>query len=259
MPVDERLVSFEACFNFRDLGGYPTADGRRIRWGRLYRSDTLHRLTAADLAAFASLGLRTAIDLRTVTEIEDHGSLSTDGRKRLSWHHVPIFDGVMRLQPKSPEELAALAAEFASEPERPGQSYVQMLGDGSSIARVFDLLTKPGALPGVFHCTSGKDRTGMIAAMTLDLLGVDDDLIGADYVLTNETRERAGVWISANEPVFAAFLSQIPPERRRTQPETILGFLDAVRSNFGSVEKLLIEHGVTAGRLDAFRENLLEQ
>ena len=259
MSLEERLVTFDACFNFRDLGGYRTADGRHVRWGRLYRSDTLHRLTTADVVAFGSLGIRTVIDLRTDTELEDHGSLSHHGRKRLSWHHVPIFDGVMRLQPKSPDELAALEAESTTAPENPGQTYIQMLGDGSRVAQVFDLLSDPEALPGVFHCTSGKDRTGMIAAMTLDLLGVEDAFIAADYTLTNETRGRSTAWISANEPVFAAFLAQIPPERRRTQPETILGFLEAIRSNFGSVDKLLGHHGVSADRLDAFRANLLDE
>jgi hypothetical protein len=258
MSLDQRLVAFDACFNFRDLGGYPTADGRQVRWGRLYRSDTLHRLTPADLEAFGSLGLETAIDLRTATELEDYGSLSEDARASLTWNHIPIFDGVMRLQPRDPDELAKLEAEVPSEPMQPGQSYVQMLGDGSGISRVFELLTGADALPGVFHCTSGKDRTGMVAAMTLDLLGVDDDVIATDYVLTNETRRRAGEWIATNEPVFAAFLAQIPPERRHTQPETILGFLDAVRARYGSVAELLIDHRIPEDRLEAFRANLLE-
>jgi len=165
----------------------------------------------------------------------------------------------MRLQPSSPEEQAALTPVPASEPVEPGQSYLQMLGDGSGIARTFDLLAVADALPAVFHCTSGKDRTGMVAAMVLDLLGVDDDAIAHDYVLTNETRERSSTWIAANEPVFAAFLAQIPPERRHTRPETILGFLDGVRARYGSVEKLLIEHGIPQENLSAFRERLLEE
>ena len=258
MPPDERLVSFEACFNFRDLGGYRTADGRRVGWGRLYRSDTLHRLTPSDLAVFASLGLRTVIDLRTETELEDFGSLPEHGRVALRWHHVPLFDGVVRLQPTDPDEPSRTELSVGSDPARPGETYVRMLGDGDGFARVFDLLTAADALPAVFHCTSGKDRTGMVAAMTLDLLGVDDDVIAADYVLTNQTRERANAWIAANEPVFAAFLAQIPPERRQTQPEAILGFLDAVRANFGSVEKLLTEHKIPQERIDGLREAVLE-
>jgi len=257
MPLDERLVSFDACFNFRDLGGYPTTDGRRVRWGRLYRSDTLHRLTDADIAAFCSLGLRTAIDLRTWTELEDHGSLCEEGRQTLAWHHVPLFDGVMRLQPRSADELA-MTPVIASEPVQPGESYLHMLGDGLGITQAFDLLTNADSLPAVFHCTSGKDRTGMLAAMVLDVLGVDDDVIADDYVLTNETRERANVWIGTHEPLFAAFLAQIPPDRRRTQPETILGFLDGIRASHGSVEKMLLGRNISAQSLDAFRANLLE-
>ncbi len=257
MSLDERLVAFEACFNFRDLGGYETTDGRRIGWGRLYRSDTLHRLTASDLRALTSLGLRTVVDLRTATELDDHGALCHDGRTSLDWHHVPLFDGVMRLQPRDPDQ--PVDPQITLEPPlAPGETYLQMLGDGTGVGRAFDLLTAEDGLPGVFHCTSGKDRTGMVAAMVLDLLGVDDDVIADDYVLTNETRSRANAWITVHEPVFAAFLAQIPPERRRTEPDTILAFLDGVRARYGSVERLLIERGVPAARLVAFRDDLLD-
>jgi protein-tyrosine phosphatase len=258
VALDERIVPFEACFNFRDLGGYPTTDGRTVRWGHLYRSDTLHRLTGADLASFAALGLHTAIDLRTATELEDYGFLSEEGRGGLSWHHVPFFDAVMRLRPGGANELAELRHLSESEPDQPGQSYAHMLGDGTGCARVFELLVGSGSLPAVFHCTSGKDRTGMVAAMTLDLLGVDDDVIADDYILTNETRHRSSAWIKENEPEFAAFLAQIPPERRHTRPDTIVGFLDEVRRRFGSVEKLLIEHQIPAERLEAFRDTMLQ-
>jgi protein-tyrosine phosphatase len=164
----------------------------------------------------------------------------------------------MRLRPGGADEVSELAHLAASEPDQPGQSYLHMLGDGSGCARVFELLVGSKSLPAVFHCTSGKDRTGMVAAMTLDLLGVDDDLIAADYILTNETRDRSSAWIADNEPLFAAFLAQIPPERRHTRPDTILGFLDEVRRRYGSVEKLLIEHKIPAESLDAFRDNMLE-
>jgi protein-tyrosine phosphatase len=257
MALDDRLLSFEACFNFRDLGGYPTKDGRASRWGRLFRSDTLHRLTDQDVAAFADLGLRTVIDMRTATELEDHGTLRQDGRDTLDWYHVPLFDGVMRLRARTEEELALMEAA-RSEQAVPGEAYLRMLGDGAGVGRVFDLLAGEGALPAVFHCTSGKDRTGMIAALTLDLLGVDADVIAADYVLTNETRARSNEWISQNEPDFAAFLAQIPLERQHTRPETILGFLDGVRNAYGSVEKMLREHGISAERIEQFRDNLLE-
>ncbi|HZU72017.1 MAG TPA: tyrosine-protein phosphatase [Acidimicrobiales bacterium] len=246
-----RLLAFEACFNFRDLGGYPAADGRRLRWRQLYRSDTLHRLTEADARRFANLGLRTVIDLRSRTEIDDYGRLSVE-HPGLAWHHLPMLDNV-RLAPRQggePED---------DEPPEPGAVYVRIAEDfGASVAGAFDLLTSLGALPAVFHCTSGKDRTGIIAAMVLDLAGVPDDVIAEDYALTQVALERRTRWIEQHEPDFAAFLAQIPPERRAATPEKILGFLSGLRSRHGSVEEFLVGLGIERERLELFRQALLE-
>jgi protein-tyrosine phosphatase len=256
MDIAERLQAFEACFNFRDLGGYEAADGRRVRWGRLFRSDTLHRLTDADLAAFGTLGLQTVVDLRSATEIDDHGALRPDARTSLEWHHVPTIDQVVL----RPRDEAAVAPAQALDPVSMsrGELYLRMLGDGTGLAAVFRLLTEPARRPAVFHCTSGKDRTGMVAAMALDLLGVPDEVIAADYVLTNETRERSNEWIAAHEPVFAAYLAEIPPERRSVDPDIILGFLAGIRREHGSVRDLLVGHGLPPDALGRFRDDLLE-
>jgi protein-tyrosine phosphatase len=110
----------------------------------------------------------------------------------------------------------------------------------------------------VFHCTSGKDRTGIVAALTLDLLGVPDDVIAADYLLTELARPRSTVWIEANEPEFAALLAQIPPERRTLRGEMILGFLQRVRATYGGAAGFLASTGVTEAEQGALRERLLE-
>jgi protein-tyrosine phosphatase len=248
----ERHVVFEACFNFRDFGGYETSDGRRTRWKTLYRSDTLHRLTEADAETFSSLGLRTVIDLRSSTELDDHGRLSRSV-DHLTWHHVPMLDNV-KLVPRDPADPPPLPAETA-----PGEGYVRILEQfGTSVGRVFDLLAARGALPAVFHCTSGKDRTGMVAALLLEVLGVPDDVIAADYVLTERARARSMEWIEVHEPGFAAFLNQIPPERRGVRPETILGFLSGVRERYGGAEGFLTSTGVGPGALDRLRQALVE-
>ncbi len=84
MSAAPRLVELEGCFNFRDLGGYETTDGRTVRWRRLFRSDGLHRLTEGDLEDLAELGLATVIDLRTVAEVEERGRYAAVRRRRLS-------------------------------------------------------------------------------------------------------------------------------------------------------------------------------
>jgi protein-tyrosine phosphatase len=250
---EARHVAFEACFNFRDLGGYENRDGRRVRWNRLYRSDTLHRLTPADVEQFDALGLRTVIDLRSATEIDDHGRLAT-ASGHVAWHHVPMLDNV-KLEPRDLSEVDALVAQ----PLAPGEGYVRIVEQfGGSLALAFELLSDDDALPAVFHCTAGRDRTGIVAALLLDLLGVPDDVIAADYVLTERASARSTAWIEANEPAFAAYLAQFPPERRMVRAETILGFLEGVRTTYGSVPAFLAALGIQEDRLGVLRAQLLE-
>jgi protein-tyrosine phosphatase len=252
-----RHVYFEACFNFRDLGGYEARDGRRVRWNTLYRSDTLHRLTEADAETFGALGLRTVVDLRSQTEIDDHGRLAFHTGS-VDWHNVAMLDNVKL----APAEPSAGTQETASEPPpplAPGEGYVLIAERfGESIAKVFKLLTADEAFPAVFHCTAGKDRTGIVSAMTLDVLGVPDEVIAEDYVLTDRARERSTPWIEANEPAYAAYLAQFPPERRVVRPEMILGFLDGLRAKHDGVPGFLASIGVDTDRLDTLRTRLLD-
>lgn len=254
MVERSRHVDFEACFNFRDLGGYETLDGRHVRWHALYRSDTLHRLTPADAEEFDALGLRTVIDLRSHTELDDFGRLAVAGAHE--WHHVPMLDDV-KLALRG--DAAAPEREAPPEELAPGEGYVRIVQQfGDALARVLDVLSRDDALPAVFHCTSGKDRTGIVAAVVLELLGVPDEVIAADYVLTTRARERSSAWIEANEPDFAAFLATIPPERRVVSEETILGFLAGVRAEHGGIRELVDSIGVTDAQVAALRERLLD-
>jgi protein-tyrosine phosphatase len=246
-----RHVVFDACFNFRDLGGYPTSHGGRVRWGTLYRSDTLHRFTDADAEIFRALGLRTVLDLRSRTEIDDHGRLDEVHDDHVAWHHVAMLDNV-KLAPGAP------GTETTPEILAPGEGYLRIAEQfGASLARAFTILAADDALPAVFHCTSGKDRTGMVAALLLDLLGVEDRVIADDYVLTTAARARSTPWIEANEPQFAAFLAQIPPERRVISADTILGFLAGVRERYGSSRAFLVHVGVGDEELSTLRARLL--
>jgi protein-tyrosine phosphatase len=246
-----RHVEFEACFNFRDLGGYETTDGHTVRWNTLYRADTLHRFTASDIETFNALGLRTVIDLRSGTEIDDYGRLE-GAHAELTWHHVPMLDKV-KLAPRDGDDSPPLPATTMA----PGEGYVYIVETfAESVASVFALLAGD-TLPAVFHCTAGKDRTGIVAAMLLDVLGVDDEVIASDYVLTERSRSRSTAWILENEPEFAAWLAQVPPEHRVVTHDMILGFLTGLRAKYGSPAQFLLAHGVSADQLDALRARLL--
>jgi protein-tyrosine phosphatase len=251
-----RHVNFEACFNFRDLGGYETTDGARLRWNTLYRSDTLHRFTASDAGTFRALGVRTVVDLRSQREIDDYGQIQiADGD--FAWHNLPMLDNVKLAPAPRSDPMTDQTPPDLLPP--PGERYYMILKQFSeSIARVFSILAAQDALPAVYHCTAGKDRTGIVSALILDSLGVPDETIAEDYLLTDAGRDRSSAWIEVNEPELAAFLAQIPLERRMARPENILAMLELVRSDHGSVRRLLNSFGVSTDQLDRIRKGLLE-
>jgi protein-tyrosine phosphatase len=173
-PAPERRISLRGPLNFRDLGGYETVDGRQVRWRRLFRSDSLSPVTDEDARLLTEeLGLLAVVDLRTSRELE------RDGRGGLAdvalhYHHVSLVEDV------SPDDGPWTRSLH--------EAYAHMLRDGAG--RVRDALSaiasEVAEHPTVFHCTAGKDRTGIVAALVLALLGVSDEDIVADYVLTQE-------------------------------------------------------------------------
>jgi protein-tyrosine phosphatase len=215
-------------------------------------ADSLHRLTRSDGVVFESLAIRTVIDLRSELEIDDHGRLPFLGGDA-SWHHSPMLDNLKLRLPAEGEAEPARNERVAQNP------YMYIVDEfGDSIAATFKLLATDHALPAVYHCTSGKDRTGIITALILELLGVPDATIAADYALTEETRSRSSSWISEHEPELAAFFARIPPERSCAHPEKILEFLEQIRTMHGSAGNLLKRLGVTEEEQAALKERLVQ-
>ena len=178
-----RHYPFEGTPNFRDYGGYPTVDGKTVKWGRLFRSGQLSELTVADLDRFEALDIRLVVDFRSEAECRNEPSRfpSSNSPELLL---VPITPGsrmdfyeAMRNDAVSSEEVAVLMEginrEFVLEH---GDAYRKML------AGILDLETG-GSL---VHCSAGKDRTGFAAAMVLSALGVAEDIILQDYMLTSQ-------------------------------------------------------------------------
>jgi protein-tyrosine phosphatase len=246
----ERLVCFDTCFNFRDLGGYETADGGRVRWRTLYRADTLHRLDGEDLDLFLDLGLRTVVDLRSQLELDDHGRIRHDGTPVV--HHVPMVDVV-----GGPKRVVERAP--GAEPQSVGEGYVAMVDEGRwAIGQAVSLLAEPGALPAVFHCTAGKDRTGILAAILLSALGVRDEDIVDDYMMTGESRAARNAYLQAHEPDYYALLARLPAAVREMQADAIPTLLAWMRAGFGSVTEYLLASGVDERRLAALRTGLVD-
>ncbi|WP_406197258.1 tyrosine-protein phosphatase [Kitasatospora sp. NBC_01560] len=184
-----RHIAFDGLCNFRDLGGYPTADGRPTRWGRLYRSDSLGKLSApADLERFRALGIGTVIDLRYPWEIARRGRIPEPAG--VAYHNLSIEH--------RPYDQAEIDPEL--DPWRYlADRFAEVAADGTAeIRQVLEVIAAADR-PVVFHCASGKDRTGLIAALVLSLLGVGEDDVAADFALTElATARLVADWHAAN-------------------------------------------------------------
>lgn len=246
VPDRDRHVGLETCFNFRDLGGYETVDGQQVRWQAVYRSDSLHRLRGADLESAKELGLRTVIDLRATAELDRHGRFAH--AEAVAFHHLPMIEeGSVHFKPLQPDDPEPV----------PGVGYVGMATTGrASIAAAFQVIAH-GEHAVVFHCAAGKDRTGIVAALLLSSLGVPDELIGADYHLSERAIRPALAWAEENEPAMVAEIGQLPEWAFLAREPTVLAFLDMLRERHGSIEAYLVDAGVEIPTLDTLRARLL--
>jgi protein-tyrosine phosphatase len=235
VSITDRHVALTGCFNFRDLGGYPTSDGGSLLWKKLYRADGLTRLSEEDCAALAALELATVIDLRTTDEVDTRGRFPLE-TLLLDYHHLPLTESI-----PGTEEMPDWGV-----PHFVTARYAKILAEGTgSISRAIGLLATPGSLPAVFHCSAGKDRTGVLAAVLLGSLGVPEEVIVDDYALSaigtaklmESLRNEYADSVEEVEKYAAAIL--------RVMPAAMEGFIDHVRSEHGGFAELAIELGVT--------------
>jgi protein-tyrosine phosphatase len=245
----DRTIALEGAHNLRDFGGLPTTDGRVVRAGRLFRSDALGRLTERDLATMRSIGLRTVIDLRTTEELATRGRFPHE-RHPVTFHHLPVLDTTWDRDDPGLDLLEPDEFLF--------RAYAEMLDIGTErIARAFSVLAEPDALPAVFHCAVGKDRTGVLAALVLSALGVERDAVLADYDLTNAGLVRLRTWAAAHDPEVEMRMAAAPPKFLVADPRAVARLLDAVIEEHGSLAGYLAAIGVPTSDLDRLAEELL--
>jgi protein-tyrosine phosphatase len=238
-----RNLAFSSTYNFRDVGGYPGLDGRTVRWRRLFRADSLHRLEGDDWAAFGALGVRTVVDLRRGFEVAEHGRVpEADGLtyhnpvlEHVDWKDVPYPGGVVHER-----WLADRYLDF-TEAGRAG------------LAAALSVIADPAAAPVVVHCMAGKDRTGVVCALALSLLGVSDDDIATDYALTEAAMARLTAYLREHDPAAIEGQDHMFDSPR----EAMLLFLEDMGRMYGSVEKYVRTIGVTADQIAAIRDSLL--
>jgi len=243
--MTSRPLALQGSFNFRDLGGLEAGDGRRIRHGRVFRSDALHRLTDDDVTRLERFGIETVFDLRSRPELEKDGvGPFVESVRHL---HMPLVE--ITLSPFDPDiDWMSLNLH---------DRYMDMLrGGGETVRAVLELLAAPSAAPLVFHCTGGKDRTGVVAAVLLRLLGVPDDVVIADYATSQEYLRgfiegyREMLTDQGLDAEAVAYLTSSPPERMRYT-------LDELDRRWGSTEAYVGEHGIDDDVIERLRRNLL--
>jgi protein-tyrosine phosphatase len=241
----QRRIQLEGCYNFRDLGGYPTADGRRVRWRQLFRSDALQHLTRRDVERLTrELGIGHVVDLRSSKELraEGRGLLS---RATPRFHHLPLFEGDLA-EGKARSASFGLAdryflmAEFAKQ----------------AVALVVTTLADSDS-PAVYYCAAGKDRTGVVSAVVLGVLGVREELIVADYAASQEKLDAIIGRLLATES-YRGMLAMLPEDTQHAEPETMISLLDRLRERYGSVLDYALAAGVSERSVERLRDRLLE-
>jgi protein-tyrosine phosphatase len=243
-----RLIRLDAVHNFRDRGGYPTTDGRTTRWRMLFRADGLYRLAGADLEIVRQLGLRTVIDLRSNAELAERGTFPHEEHP-VAFHHMPVIDSTWQHLDRPDAGDAVVFLEWA---------YHDMLRQGPErFAQAIEQLSKPEALPAVFHCAAGKDRTGVLAMLLLGALGVRHEYIVADYALTAEGTARMQAWAQREAPELWARLADTPTAFLAAVPEAMLRVINTICSH-GTLRDYTLSLGVSPEALDLLAEQLLE-
>ncbi len=245
----DRHVPFDSLFNVRDLGGYATAEGRHTRWRMLFRADGLNRVQGDDLERLAGLGLRTVVDLRTPDERTERGTFPVESIP-VDYHHFPVLQQTWEGQML---DATMDGAEFLT------ARYREMLDVGAeAIAGALGVLADERVYPAVFHCAAGKDRTGVLAALVLGLLGVPDETIAADYGLSQVGMAAMVKWIRVNRPEVADSMTDQPGTLLEAPPHAMRALLDQVRTEYQSIEGYARTIGVSDQTIDDLRTTLLD-
>ncbi|HKB30333.1 MAG TPA: tyrosine-protein phosphatase [Streptosporangiaceae bacterium] len=244
----DRHILLDGCVNFRDVGGYqvarsglPASPPPRMRWRRLFRSDALNELSAADVALLTGdLRITTVVDLRTDYERQRDAPRPLD-RTSVQTIHAPLIN-----------ERNAGAAE------RPGltlaERYVWILElAGEPLVRAIATVAgAPGAV--IVHCAAGKDRTGLVIASILGALGVGDDDIVADYARTTDSLEGIEQRLLRRSESYET----VPGAVLDAPAEAMREVLAALRDQHGSVGGFLSQAGVGQPVLDELAATLVE-
>ena len=248
-----RAVQLQGASNFRDLGGYPAAGGKHVKWGRIYRSADISRLTEADLQALQSRHVALVCDLRGPHEVAQAPDRLPAGARRLA---LPA--GSEKIDPR----LLSGGAKTMNRDSLMRAVYTNTSFFQAKYKPMFDeLLALPAQEALLFHCTAGKDRTGIGAALVLAALGVDRQTILRDYAATDvywQVGREQSLQRLAQAGLSAEAVAALRP-LLAANPAYLAGTFAAIDQQYGSVAKYLAaEMGLTPQKLSALRAKYLQ-
>lgn len=245
--AQRRIVQFSEVLNFRDLGGYQTYDSRVTRWGTIYRSDTLQRLTESDLELFRELQISVIVDLRSPSEVRrlGRGLLESEPIRFINASVLPS------------EEVRERPDDLLFDDDYLASRYLHYLDVGSeSFVRAIQAMSVCESYPMVFNCYLGKDRTGVLAALLLGCLNVNRTEIIDDYALS-ASRVPALLDKLRQEPVTRKAFDRSNPLLFTAHKSTMSRFLDGLDERYGGARKWAISVGVSPTQLDSLGQILL--
>ncbi len=237
--ADGRHMPLTGLYNLREVGGYPAADGGTVRWGTLFRSDALHRLDESGTAAIAALGLRTIVDLRTQMEVDVAPSALAGVTAATT--HISLLTGDLQALPLELDAVYRYIIDAC----------------GKTVGEAIKLLCGPDAFPALVHCSAGKDRTGIVIALILAVLGVPDEVIAADYGLSGGYLDQENTAVIGQVKASTGLGESLTNELLASPPALIARVLANVRASWGSVDEYLLDHGLTAADLASLRAALV--
>lgn len=276
--VAERVLPLQGGRNFRDMGGYETVDGRRVAWGKIYRSGTMANFTDADYDYLRSLDIAVMCDLRSPQEREfepTQWQRIDPALQYLAWEQPLMETRKADADDGGPSLADMMRKGPVTDPELTREAFKHNYRHGAyefkqQYTAVFDQLAQ-GKAPLAFNCSAGKDRTGRIAALLLSALGVPREVVVADYAMSDDVVdfEKAFAAPASNsntqkrESPFRAMMEQWSPEARAvllsSEPEFIEAMFEQIEKDYGSVENFLErELGVDDAKLAQLKARYLE-
>ncbi len=250
--TDPRWLPMTGAENIRDLGGLPLKTGGYTRRGVFLRADTLQELTEQDVKLLLEYGLRTIIDLRTPTEAEHEGR-GPLAEEAIAYVNLPFMpDELFKTGDDQARDLIVADRKEADRVQH-YMNYLRYAGD--RVVGAVKIMASSDGPPALFHCAAGKDRTGVLAALTLEAVGVEREAIVADFALTNERLERIGARLR-RMPTYAHYTGTLATGEMGADPQTMFDVLNLIDAEYGGAADWLLANGLTQGELDTLRASL---